>query len=143
VALYPDALAVAAVERYGQIDHFWRWEMLLARGDNLPMLYQGFGDVVRSVLLTLLAANRVYWFGWKWLDTLAARLRHAPPELLERLRLVYRLEPAEGAAELAALVEQTYDIVEREVPGADVERLRTIFRYRRASWDEPPPFQHS
>ncbi|TME00571.1 MAG: hypothetical protein E6I80_25445 [Chloroflexi bacterium] len=55
------------------------------------------------------------------------------------MRQVYQVEPAEGAQCIAALVEETYDLVEQHVPGIDVDRLRRIFRYRRPFWKQPPP----
>jgi predicted nucleotidyltransferase len=41
-ARFPRELSAAIVQKNGVIDHFWRWEMFLARGDNLPMVYQSF-----------------------------------------------------------------------------------------------------
>jgi hypothetical protein len=60
-------------------------------------------------------------------------------DLVQRLTLVYRVEPADGAQELAALVEETYDLVEQHLPQVDVGWLRAVFRYRRPVWDHAPP----
>jgi hypothetical protein len=138
-AVYPRELAAAVVRRYGQIDHFWRYEMWLARGENLMMLYGSFAQVEQQLLHVLLGLNRRYYGGFKWLDLLVEQLPVKPPDLLRRLRLVFRAAPAEGAAVLAALVGDTYALVEREMPEIDVDRLRVIFRYRRPAWDEAPP----
>ena len=138
-AQYPEELAVAVVNRHAQIDHFWRWEMWHARSDNLMMLYQSFAEVQQQLLHVLLGINRVYYFGFKWLDVVDRRLQHKPADLVHRLRRVYVGAPAECARELAALVEETYDLVEQQLPAVDVARLRAIFRYRRPVWDEAPP----
>lgn len=42
-----------------------------------------------------------------------------------------RVDPAEQAAILAALVDETYGLVEEHVPSVDVARLRRIFRFER------------
>ncbi|MCU0492312.1 MAG: nucleotidyltransferase domain-containing protein [Chloroflexaceae bacterium] len=137
-ASYPTELAEAVVRRHAQIDHFWRWRMWLARGPNLLMLYQSYAQVQQKLLHTLLGLNRVYYAGFKWLDVVAAQLHHAPPDLVSRLRAVFQVEPAEGAGQLKALVEETYDLLEQHMPQLDVERLRRIFRYQRPVWEVPP-----
>jgi hypothetical protein len=139
---YPESLAMAVVNRHATIDHFWRWEMWLQRHQNLMLLYQSFSHVEQKLLHVLLGLNRVYYFGFKWLDVVAERLPLAPPDLVQRLAQVYQVEPAEGAHQLAALVEETYDLVEKHMPTVDVDWLRRVFRYRRPIWSEQPPSKH-
>jgi hypothetical protein len=138
-AAYPEELAFAVVSRHAQIDHFWRWEMWLKRGTNLMMLYHSYTQVQHQLLHVLLGLNRVYYFGFKWLNVVAERFAHKPPDLVQRLTRVYRVEPADGARALAELVEETYDLIEQQMPQIDVARLRAIFRYRRPAWDDTPP----
>lgn len=137
VADYPRGLAVAVVESAGVIDHFWRWEMLVAR-HNPVMLAGMFSAVSERVLSILLALNRRYGPKPKWFDQIAASLLLAPPNLADRLRTVFVLEPAAAAAALAELVEETFTLVETELPEVDVERLRAIFRNRRRPLDALP-----
>lgn len=138
-ANYPEALAIAVVNRYALIDHFWRWEMWLARSSNLMQLYHSYAQVQQQLLHVLLGINRVYFFGFKWIDVLAERLQHKPNDLVRRLSQVYQVEPAAGAQELTALVEETYTLVEQQLPQVDVARLRAVFRYQRPIWDAAPP----
>jgi hypothetical protein len=63
----------------------------------------------------------------------------APPDLIHRLSKVYQVAPAEGAYQIAALVEETYNLLEKHMPTVDVAWLRRVFRYRRPIWSEPPP----
>lgn len=135
---YPDSLARAVVERHAQIDHFWRFPMFRERGNPMHEARATF-DVHERVLNALLAVNRVYWYGFKSLESVQRRLPIAPAGLLGRIRRAYQVESVERESLLAALVEETYDLVERHVPGADVVRLRAIFRYRRALWDGEAP----
>ena len=58
---------------------------------------------------------------------------------MQRLSQVYQRAPAEGARELAGLAEETFDLVEQQLPQIDVGWLRTVFRYRRLVWDHAPP----
>jgi len=136
---YPDGLAIAVVNQYAQIDHFWRWEMWLERNANLMMLYQSFAQVQHKLLHMLLGLNRVYYFGFKWLDVVAERLRYKPADLVQRLGRVYQVEPANGAQQLSTLVEESYDLVEQHLPQVDVAWLRAVFHYRRPLWDHAPP----
>jgi hypothetical protein len=131
---YPPGLARAVVAAHAQIDHFWRLEAFRAR-ENPVLAYRAVVDVHERLLRTLLAVNRIYFFGVKSLDAVGAGLDVAPPDLLGRIRRAYRGDLTEAERVLAALVEETYDIVERHVPGVDVERLRAVFRYRRPLWD--------
>jgi hypothetical protein len=138
-ASYPDDLATAVVNRYGLIDHFWRWEMWLARSSNLMQLYHSYAQVQQQLLHMLLGLNHVYYFGFKWLDVVAEQLRHKPDNLVRRLSQVYQVAPAEGAHALTMLVEETYALVEQHVPQVDVEWLRAVFHYQRPIWDHAPP----
>jgi hypothetical protein len=139
LADYPHELRVAVVRRHTQIDHFWRWEMFLERGDNRLMLYQSFGQVAQKLLHILLALNGVYYFGFKWIDVITERLSVAPSDFGPRLMQIYHLPPAEGARELAMLVEETYGLLEQHLPEIDADWLRRVFRYQRPFWDTMPP----
>jgi hypothetical protein len=133
---YPGELATSVVRMHGQVSHFWRFRMLAARRNPLHA-YMGIVSTHETVLHVLLAVNRVYYFGFKSLDAVMARLPIAPPDLDRRLRRAYELG-ADADAELRSLVEETYDLVERNVPNVDVDRLRRIFRYQRPLWNAEP-----
>jgi hypothetical protein len=135
---YPQGLQVAVINRHAQIDHFWRWAMFLERGPNLMMLYHSFTSIQQKLLHVLLALNRIYYFGFKWLDVVISRLNITPPNLRQRLIDTFQIPPADASVRLSELVEETYDLVEEHCPQVDVSRLRRIFRYQRSFWDEPP-----
>ena len=129
VLQYPDGLATAVVRAQAQIDFLWQLEAHLERAN--PMLaYAWVADAHRRLLHALLAANRVYFFGFKHLDAVEARLPLAPPRLAARIRESYEV-PASMGEHVRAFAEETYDILERGVPNVDVDRLREILRYRR------------
>ena len=122
---YADELAADVVRTHGLVDLVWQLEVNIAR-DNPLLLHARLEEACKAILHALLAANRVYWFGFKRLDEVEARLAVAPPRLAERIGGTFR-----DPAGILPLAEETYDIVERTVPGVDVARLREILRYRR------------
>ena len=136
--VYPRGLGVAMVRRYAQIDHFWRTEMFQKRGGNMLLLYDTFVQVAKKLLYVLLGLNGVYYSGFKWVHLLAADMKVAPRDFERRMQGVFRLEPEQGARELEALVEETYALIEAEMPEVDVEWLRRVFRYKREPWDGAP-----
>ena len=130
--VYPDDLRAAAIRRNAQIDHFWRWQMFLARRN--PMLSAAaFADVATRLHATMLALNRRYGPGLKSPDALSEPFEIAPPDFAARLRDSFALDAAGRAAALTRLVTETYDLIEQEVPAVDVARLREIFRHERAA----------
>ena len=137
-AAYPRELAVAVVQRHAQIDHFWRTDMFLERGNNLMLLYDTLVQVSKKLLYVLLALNRAFYSGFLWAHLQMSGLDIAPADFYGRLRRVFQSEPATAARELQALVEEVYNLVEQEMPEVDVDWLRRVFRWRRQPWDAPP-----
>lgn len=131
---YPRDLAGAVVRRQGQIDHFWRWQMYVERG-NLLQLGAHFADVALRVVHVACALSGVWWPGAKWLPRLAGQLPVAPADLANRLQRIPLAPPTEAAATLEALVDETYDLVEMHLPEVDVARLRAIFHFARHPYE--------
>jgi hypothetical protein len=102
-------------------------------------LYNSYAQVQHQLLHVLLGLNRVYYFGFKWIDVVAERLRYKPDDLVRRLSRVYQVAPDQGAHELTALVDETYTFVEQQFPQVDVAWLRSVFHYQRPFWDDAPP----
>ena len=137
--VYPDELASAVVRQWGQVDNYWRWRMWLDR-DNQLMLNEQIVDVMQRLLVMLLAVNRTYYLGFKWIDQILRSLATIPPDFERRFRSILTLGSRSAVDVLRELVEETYDLVETNVPDVDVDRLRSIFRWERPYWsDEPPP----
>jgi len=139
VAPYPDALQQAVVRRYGYIDHFWRWEMYVARGNNVPEVYGLFTTIVHHMVHLILAVNRRYFGGWKWLASMMEQCPLAPDRTMQRIQTIYQIPPCDGAPLLAQLVDDTFDLVERHVVGVDIAGMRGLFHWQRPQWDGPPP----
>ncbi|GAB3951798.1 hypothetical protein GCM10029976_088810 [Kribbella albertanoniae] len=133
-ATYPRGLAIAIVEQHGPIDKFWRCQMLIER-DNPVLLAREFLRMSNQLLAVLHAVNGRYSghvLAFKRLDALEADLTHAPRQLATRLRAVFTAPPPQAADELRHLIEETYDVIEAQLPEVDVTHLRTRFRTNRA-----------
>ena len=137
---YPDGLARAVVRRHGQIEFFWRWEMLVARGNHPGPLHAHFWSIQQHVLQMLLATNRRYPLGYKFLDSIFERCALAPDRFAQRFDSVSTLPPDRAAKELQALVLETYALVEQHVPGLgrEIQQWRPWFAYERPRWDRQP-----
>jgi hypothetical protein len=135
---YPDGLALAVIRRHARIENFWRFEVMLERNLNLLMVNDIFCRAAKQLLRVLLGLNRVYYFGFKWLDFIASLMPLAPPDLVSRLRYVFTADAPQGGIELAALVEETYQLVGIHFPQVDTESLRQTFRSRPLAWSHPP-----
>jgi hypothetical protein len=133
VSAYPDELRVAVVRAHAQIEGLWRLDAFAAR-DNPVAGYGVLVQAQQALLRTLLGLNGVYEPGFKWLEPLAADLELAPANLLDRLRACYPLRAGESREILTQLVEETYDLIETQLPDIDVVRLRTVLAYERPHW---------
>lgn len=135
---YPRELALAVVRRDANIEQFWRWQMLVDR-DNPLLLAREFMRIASQLLTVLHALNGKYCghpSAFKRLDNLDLSL--APPSLAARIRAVFNGPADEGAQLLKDLVEETYDLVELQLPEVDVDVLRTNFRSNRKPLDALP-----
>jgi hypothetical protein len=138
-AVYPRELALAVIKRHVQIESFRTVDILFERGNNLMLVYDTLVKVSKELLYLLLALNRIYFYSsFKWIHLQIPQMQITPPDLQRRLTLVFQSEPHAAIQELLLLVEQTYDLIEKEMPEVDVERFRFFFRYRRQPWDQPP-----
>ena len=140
---YPEELRLAVVKKHAQIDHFWRWQMFMERGPNFMLLYQMFSQVEMKILHMLLGLNRVYYFGFKWMDQVIERLDVSPPHLLRRMNLVYVEPPQKAVTILTELVDETYDLIQTSLSGLDISWYRDVFHYQRPIWQDRPPFPAS
>jgi hypothetical protein len=129
-AHYPPALAQAMVEKHLFFPPWWSVAMYAQR-DDLTMMYGAFGQAVGRILGILLGLNRLYHPGLKWLDRTIGAMALAPPDLGSRIRQAYRAEPDQGSALMRQLVEETFTLVEQQMPRVAWARAREEFAYCR------------
>ncbi len=136
IDVYPEALAVAMVEQGLSLRSRERLEMLAAR-DDVVLLHRDLVDGVQGVLDALFGVNRV-WCPHpfhKWLDWEATLLPLKPDHLVERIRALVVAAPDEVVTGLGSLVDDTFDLCAKHLPGADVTMLRADFDHRRITGD--------
>lgn len=138
---YPEALQTAVIGRHAAIEHFWRWQMLVARGSQSGPLQAHFWSVQQRMLQCLLAVNRRYPIGDKFLKSLIDRCRISPPDFARRFLTVQTLPASRAAEELQALMHETYDLIGQRVPSlaTQVTVWRHYFDYQRPFWKTAPP----
>jgi hypothetical protein len=137
-AHYPESLARAMVRKHLALPPWWSVPMMAERGD-LPLVYGAFKEATERIFGALVGLNRVYHPGLKWLDRTLTTLPIAPPDLAARLKQVFRTEPRAGAEQMQAIVEETFGLVEQQMPDGEITEMRRTFRSCRPILDAPPP----
>src|SRR4051794_31656042 len=94
LAIYPDELARAMVTLYLDFEPPYKLETFAERGEMLPF-YRLVVESEKRIWHVLMGLNRIYMphLGYKWTTQLAARMRHAPPNVAERLKEILLAEP--------------------------------------------------
>jgi Nucleotidyltransferase domain len=120
---YPDALRSKMIERHWKFEPLWYFDEAIARRDAELWRLDILLDAAFDLLAVLAALNRLYFarFELKRTRAFVARMAVAPPRLVDRLEALVRLEPSAAAAELERLVEETRELVLRDLPGLDLQ----------------------
>jgi Domain of unknown function (DUF4037) len=135
---YPDELARAMVESHLRFGPQAWLERLAERGEVLA-LSEIYVAATRAIFDVLLGLNRTYHPGYKWMDRTVRRMEVRPPELADRLRLVFGNVPVSSVRELERLIEDTLELVERHLPEVDTAPVRARIAHRWPVWEQPPP----
>jgi hypothetical protein len=124
---YPEALRLAMLDRALPPRPVERLEMLVARDDPV-LLTRDVLEGVHDLLDAMFAVNGRYVPHpfHKWLAFECAQLALAPPDLETRLRRVLAA-PRDGVPDLVRLTEQTFDLIEEQVPAYDIAAARAHF----------------
>jgi hypothetical protein len=133
-ARYPAGLGHAMVEK--GLDLWPRARMtMLAERDDVLLLHEDLVENVQRILDTLFGLNRVYaphpfhkWLAWE-----ATLLPLAPANLVARVHRLLVASPLQAVHLVCSLAEETFDLVEKALPGFDVEPPRAAFEDDRVS----------
>jgi predicted nucleotidyltransferase len=119
---YPEPLRRAMVERHWSFFPAWYYGEALAARDAELWRLDLLLEAAFNLLAVLAGLNRLYFARseLKRMRALIARMELAPPRLGDRLESVFRLPPAQAAAELGRLVEETRALVTRELPDLEL-----------------------
>jgi nucleotidyltransferase-like protein len=119
---YPDHFRREMIQRNWNFFPLWYYGEAMALRDSelwrLDVLLEG----AFNLLGVLAGLNRLYFarFELKRMRDLVAKMELAPPLLADRIELLFRLPPQEAAQSFGALVEETRQLVYREVPGVEL-----------------------
>lgn len=138
-AVYPDALAVAMVERHQGVFPLWRVSGSIAARDCALWVHAEAVTGVQHLLAILAGVNRVWFssFQLKRVHRLETMFEHSPDRLADRIDELLVMAPTDMAAALRQLVVEVVDIVERVMPAADSSRLRGTLGPPVAPWALP------
>jgi hypothetical protein len=133
---YPDALRRAMVERHLHVPPMWMGDDRMATRDATIFRHQMLVQAALNLLSMLAGLNRVYFssFQFKRMHAFAARLAVAPPDVAERLERLFD-NPHRAGPALEALVVETLELVERELPDLDTTAARRWIGRRPHPWD--------
>jgi predicted nucleotidyltransferase len=137
IAVYPEELVVAMVQKHLRFSPFGSREMLAQRNE-IPLLYENHNHSIRLLLNLLCGLNRIYHPTFKWTCHLIDEMTIAPPQLFTRMENVYRAAPVEGTRELRCLIEEAFVLVETHLPAIDLTEQRRTFNEPYESWSTAP-----
>lgn len=133
VADYPEALAIAMVQKHLQFSPFDSREMLAVRHE-IPLLYENHCHSVRLLINLLFGLNRIYHPTFKWTRYFVEQMTIVPHNFFTRLEKVFQSDPVGGTQELRSLIEETFDLVELHLPQVDLAKQRQVFSEPYLSW---------
>lgn len=134
---YPDALVRAVVDEQLRFKP-WRSVEVLAERNSLIIVNYALCMVTERLVAALMALNRQYYAGLKWLPRRVAALALAPRDLEARLAQCFHGDVRERVRVAATLVDDTFDLAARAIPELDVETRRAAFHERRSPVDTWP-----
>jgi hypothetical protein len=133
---YPEELAIAMVQKHLRFRPFDGQKILTERLE-IPMLYENNCTIVRWLLNLLFGLNRIYHPGFKWTRYFVEEMSIKPPEFFARLERVFQSDAASGTHELRQLAEETFDLVEKQLPQVDLKQQRETFSRLYPKWKLP------
>ena len=138
VAGYPDALRLAMVRSHLKLSPSWIYDGMGRDRGDLVVFYEYVLATMRSLVGILAGLNRVYVAPEKLkrVGAVVERMELAPPDAAARLERLLDLPREQVKPELDALVAETLELLERELPEVDTSRARAIWSLPAEPTDE-------
>ncbi|HZO87309.1 MAG TPA: DUF4037 domain-containing protein [Chthonomonadaceae bacterium] len=136
--LYPEALAYEMARRSLDLPPWDYMPLYIQRGDLL-LFSCALAEAVQAIFRALCGVNREYYPGLKWMNDTLRSFALQPANTAARLHRLFRVPPGEAAEAVRDLVEETFDLAERTLPGLDLSQHRANFRYTRPVAEAPSP----
>ena len=135
---YPDALAHEMVRNSLDLPP-WDYIPLHIERDDLLLFSCAVAQAAQAIFGGLCGVNREYYPGLKWRNDTLRTFSLQPPDTAARIHRLFRVSPRDAAESVRLLVEETFDLAERTLPGLDLSQHRAAFRYVRPIANVPSP----
>ena len=119
---YPEEFRLEMIRRHWNFFPLWYYGEAMALRDAELWRLDALLEGAFNLLGVLAGLNRLYFarFELKRTRDLVAKMELAPPLLADRLETLFRLAPPEAAQSFGALVEETRQLVGRELPDLEL-----------------------
>jgi hypothetical protein len=134
---YPDVLAVAMVKHHLKFFGVWAVYERLARRDANLWIRQSMVESSFNILGALAGLNRKYFtsFQFKRMRAFVDSLDLAPTSLSNRLDALWTSDLRSALTDLRALVLETTELIEREMPTIDTTAARKAIDRKDGRWN--------
>lgn len=136
VANYPDGLAQRMVEHYLKFMPIWGMQPKLAGRDTTLWYYQILVESAQNLLGVLSGLNRLYYstFQFKRMSRFVEKMKIAPDNLALRIEGLFHEQAPVAVNELEALIRETVDLLEMNMPKVDTSRVRQKLGWKQQPW---------
>ena len=139
VAAYPVELARAKVSQHLWFGPHWYLQPMLQDRGEILYVYEFFHRWTRNIVGILAGLNRRYDRGeLKGVALFLENMPIKPKDVVGRLQSCYRMEAETALDAFHQLIEDVFDLVERDMPEIDTHEARRIFNHPPLASDHPP-----
>lgn len=136
IAAYSDGLAKAMVEQHLHFPAVWLLHDRLQTRDGTIWHYQAMVELSHNLLAVMAGLNRKYFttFQFKRMRAFCAELTIAPPDLAQRIELLFESDRKMAGKEAERLVSETLALVQEHMPEVDTSAAGKRIGQRAQSW---------
>lgn len=134
-AAYPEPLALKMVKEYLRFAPPWILSQMVGERGDVLFLHELLLKGEKNVLGVMLGLNRLYHpVDYKRMDWFIGKMKIAPPDLSNRLKMILQSEAQTAAAEMKKLAEETFALVAEHMPEVDTTDARKLFTLPYMGW---------
>jgi len=119
---YPDELSIAMIKEYMFLSNSWTNRAALLHRKDWLMLYKVMTDVQTHLMGMLSGLNKQYVHhpAFKWQRQTLESMTIVPENICSRLASVFLDDPTDSLKELEKIVQEVYQLIQREYPQIDI-----------------------
>jgi hypothetical protein len=139
IAAYSDGLARAMVEQHLRFPAMWLLHDRLQTRDGTIWHYQALVELSHNLLAVLAGLNRSYFttFQFKRMRAFCDALTVAPPDLANRIEVLFGSDRKMAVEEAERLVSETLALVREHMPEVDTSAAGKRIGQRAQPWQPP------